>query len=109
MITPRVRCDRLPPTPRAAEAARRCLVALPFAVALTIVGVGAALTATSSVVVLAIFEACGVVYPLAALLLLELGPAVIELWRVKTRARRATQRFRKQLDALPETPHPLGA
>jgi hypothetical protein len=96
-------------TPRAVQAARRSLVALAFGVPLVLIGVGAALTASTSVAALVIFEACGVVYPLTCVLLLELGPAGRELWRITAGARRAARRFANQLDALPETAHPLGA
>jgi hypothetical protein len=94
-------------TPRV-EAASRCLVALAFAGALIGLGVGAALTA-SRTAALAMLEVCGVVFPLACVTCLELGPALSELWTITAEARRVTKRFCGQLDALPETTHPLRA
>lgn len=86
-----------------AAALVRCLIALAFVAAILGAGIGAALTAWSSPA-LPFFEACCLL-PLVAVPMLELRPAVLALrprWRV-------IHRFRCQLDALPETPHPLGA
>lgn len=82
---------------------RRCLVALGLAIAILGVGIGAALTAWTSPV-LPFFEVCCLL-PLVAVGCLELWPAGCAV-----QARRsAIRRFRRQLDALPETSHPLGA
>jgi|SRR5947209_6390510 len=91
------------PSASPAAAARRCLVALAFLLPLVAVGVGAASTAWTSPV-LPLFEGC-VIGAVGVVLTMELRPAVIVL-----RASSAAIRYlRRQLDALPETAHPLGA
>jgi hypothetical protein len=90
----------VPLAPRTA-AARRCLVALGFIACLLAVGMGAAITASGSLV-LPFLESCCLL-PIGLVVIFELCPAVLAL-RVN---RAAIRRLRRQLDALPETPHPL--
>ena len=52
------------------------------------------------------FEACCIV-PVGMIGVFELRPSVLKLLTERGHSR-AMQRFRRQLDALPETPHPLG-
>lgn len=81
--------------------ARRCLVALGLMACLLAVGIGAAITAGGAPF-LTCFETCCLL-PIGLVVMLELCPAVLAL-----RADRAAlRRLRRQLDALPETPHPL--
>ena len=88
-------------------AARRCLLALGFIAILSGIGVGAALTASDSPL-LPLFETCCLV-PAGLVVVLELWPSVVILWRITASARHAIRRFRRQLDRLPEIPHPLDA
>jgi hypothetical protein len=88
-------------------ATRRGVVAVGFITCLAVVGTGAWLTA-SSFPLRAAFEAC-CLYALGLVVLLELRPAMVGLGRSARAARRRDIRsFRRQLDALPETAHPLG-
>jgi hypothetical protein len=84
------------------------VVALGFIAALAGVGIGAAATATSSPI-LPFFEA-SCVFPAGAFVILELRPAVVALWGSRGTAtqRRIIRCFRRHLEALPETRHPLG-
>ena len=91
----------LPVTPSAP--ARRGLIALGFIVSLLGLGIGAWLTASSSVL-LAVFEAC-CLCALGVVVLLEVRPAIVDLGG----GAREIRRFRHQLEARPETTHPLGA
>jgi hypothetical protein len=103
MIQPRRRpAVSLPPATRRA-AAQRGLVALGFIAAFIAIGIGAASTAWSSPL-LPVFEAC-CLYPIILVVILQLRPAVVAL----RGGRRAIRRLRRQLDALPETPHPQDA
>jgi hypothetical protein len=85
----------------------RCLVALGFVICFTVVAIGAMSTASDSPA-LPYFEVCCVV-PLVMVVILELRPAVIALWYGPAGNRRAIRRFRRELDSLPEIPHPQGA
>ena len=87
--------------------ALRCLVALGLVVLLITLGIGAASTAWGSPV-LPYFEACCLV-PVVIVVILELRPALIALWNAPRGSLGAIRRFRRELDALPETQHPLGA
>lgn len=103
IIQPRRRpAGTLPPVTHSA-AAQRGLIALGFIAALIAIGIGAASTAWSSPL-LPVFEAC-CLYPIILVVILELRPAVIAL----RAGRRAIRCFRRQLHALPETPHPSGS
>ena len=65
------------------------------------VGIGAAITAGGSPF-LTLFETCCLL-PIGLVVMLELCPAVLALQADQA----ALRRLRRQLDALPETPHPL--
>jgi hypothetical protein len=93
----------LPPITHRA-AAQRALVALGLIAAFIAIGIGAASTAWNSPLLLPVFEAC-CLCPIILVVILELRPAVLAL----RERRRAIRCFRRQLDALPETPHPQGA
>lgn len=82
-------------------------MALGFIAALTGIGVTAAATAWYSPT-LPFFEA-GRAIPVGVVMVLELWPAMTTLWGCHGIAahRQAIRRFRHQLDALPETHHPL--
>jgi hypothetical protein len=97
-----------PPVTRTA-AVRRGLIALGFIAPLVGVGIGAGLTASSSLL-LPVFEVC-CLYALLVVVLLELLPAIVDFGGGSDGAarRREIRCFRRQLDALPETAHPLGA
>jgi hypothetical protein len=81
--------------------------ALSFIAALAGVGIGADATAWRSPN-LPFFEA-SCVFPAGAFVILELRPAVIALWGSRGTAtqRRIIRCFRRHLDALQETRHPL--
>lgn len=103
MIQPRRRpAVTLPPVAHRA-AAQRGLVALGFIAAFIAIGIGAATTAWNSPL-LPVFEAC-CLYPIILVVILELRPVVVAL----RGGRRAIRFFRRELDALPETPHPQDA
>lgn len=103
MIQPRRRpAISLPPGTRRA-AAQRGVVAVGFIAAFIAIGIGAASTASSSPL-LPVFGAC-CLYPIILVVILELRPAVV----ARRAGRRAIRCFRRQLDALPETPHPSGS
>lgn len=87
--------------------ARRLVVALGFIAALTGTGIAAAVTAWRSPI-LPFFDACCAI-PIGAVAVLELWPAIVTLWGCRGTAtrRQAIRRFRRQLEALPETHHPL--
>jgi CHASE2 domain-containing sensor protein len=90
-----------------AAAARRLIVAVGFIAALLGIAAAAAATAWRSPI-LPFLEAC-CVFPAGAVVILELRPAVIAVWACRGigTQRRAIRRFRRHLDALPETRHPL--
>jgi hypothetical protein len=90
----------MPLTPRTASA-RRCLIALGFIAGLLATAIGAALTASGSPMLPALETCC--LLATGLVVILELCPAVVAM-----RAERAAlRRLRRQLDGLPETPHPL--
>ncbi|MGO9889700.1 MAG: hypothetical protein ACLP0L_17565 [Solirubrobacteraceae bacterium] len=72
-----------------------------FLASLLAIGIGAATSASGSALV-PFFELC-CLFAISLVLLLELVPAVVAF----RERRAAVRRFRRQLDALPETPHPL--
>jgi|HubBroStandDraft_4_1064222.scaffolds.fasta_scaffold3132907_1 hypothetical protein len=72
-----------------------------FLASLLAIGIAAATSASGSAL-LPVFELC-CLFAISLVVILELVPAVVAL-----RARRAAvRRFRRQLDALPETAHPF--
>jgi hypothetical protein len=89
-------------------AALRCLLGLGFVGAFVAIGIAAASTSwTSSMASLRVIEACCLL-PVVAVVFAELRPAATALWSGTSSARRTVRSFRQQLDALPETEHPLG-
>jgi hypothetical protein len=92
-----------------AAAVRRGLTALGFITPVVAVGIGAGLSASSSLLFSAFAACC--LYAVVLVVLLELLPAVADLGGGEAGAarRRDIRLFRCQLDALPETAHPLGA
>jgi hypothetical protein len=89
------------------EAVSRCLLAIVLIAALALLGFVAACGRAGSAGA-GVFEALLLV-PLAVIVVRELRRALLALWIVGARGPRAISRFRRQLDALPETKHPLGA
>lgn len=90
-----------------AAAARRAAVALAFIAALVGIGIAAAATEWRSPM-LPFFEACCVL-PVGVVVILELRPAGVAISGCRGTAtqRRTIRHFRRQLDRLPETRHPL--
>jgi hypothetical protein len=76
-------------------------LAVAFLVALLAIGIGGA-TSTGGFVELLVFELC-CLFAMGLVVTFELLPAALAL-RARTVA---VRRFRRQLDELPETPHPL--
>jgi hypothetical protein len=56
---------------------------------------------------LLVIEACCLL-PLVAVVFGELRPTATVLWGGISNTRRTVRSFRRQLDALPQTEHPLG-
>jgi len=76
-------------------------LAIGFLMSVLAIAIGAATSASGSPL-LPVFEAC-CLFAIGLIVILELHPAAIAL-----RARLAAiRRFRRELDAIPETPHPL--
>jgi hypothetical protein len=99
--------DASPPSRRWA-ATRRCLIALGFIACFIAIGIGAASTARHCPT-LPFFEAFDVI-PILIVVVFELWPAFVALrGGIRRRDRRAIRRLHRQLEALPETRHPLGA
>jgi len=78
-------------------------LALPiaFLASLLAIGIGAASSANGSTL-LPVFELC-CLFAISLVLTLELVPVLVAVGS----RRAAVRRFRRQLDELPETPHPL--
>ena len=89
---------------RRASAARRCVAALVFIVVFAGSSVYAGLT-VGSTARLPVELCCAV--PMSLVIALELLPSVSELRRDSLARRQALRAFRRQLDQLPETIHPL--
>lgn len=72
-----------------------------FILSMLAICIGAA-TSVSGSALLPVFEIC-CLYAIGLVVILELRPRVVAL-RARTAA---VRRFREQLDAIPEAPHPL--
>lgn len=90
-------------------ALRRCFVALGFIAVLVALCITAASEAASLAVAAIIATCCAI--PVGALVILELVPALsgVREDRASAVQRRAMRSLRRELDALPETSHPLDA
>jgi hypothetical protein len=90
-------------------ALRRCFVALGFVAAFIAICLAAASAAASWVMAAVVAACCAI--PAGAVVILELVPALAALRSETASAvrRHAIRRLRDELDALPETSHPLDA
>jgi membrane associated rhomboid family serine protease len=92
-----------------AEAVGRCLCAIVLMAGFIAIGlVGASARSGTAAAAAPLFGALCLV-PVAVIVVRELRRAVLALRIIGARGPRAISRFRRQLDALPETKHPLGA